>query len=95
MDYIAVMSLSMAGLIALFLAARRQEAGLLGRLMTWAVAMPWLAIYFLNAVRKTDATSVFTWHGEAEMGHLTLAIICVAFTWLWLGGRDDPLSMDH
>ena len=90
MDDLVVMTLSAAGIVAYILAGRWSETNLLGRLAAWIVAVPWLGVYFVRAASRTDATSLFTWRGQAEMGHLTLIIICIAFawaSWVWLGVR--------
>jgi hypothetical protein len=73
-------------------AALRPQTNRLTRGFAFGLGIPWLFIYFVNTIWKTDAETPFRWEGTAEMGPVTLLLIILGICWLWFGADYDEFD---
>jgi len=95
MDTMLVGCMCLVGMFAMGYAALRPQTNGLTRAFAFALGIPWLLIFFVLLIWSTGPTTPFEWHGDAEMGPITLVLIILGICWLWFGGDYDQFDTSH
>lgn len=89
MDSLLMASLALLGIGGFVLSTLMHRVSMGAGLLSWCVAVPWLAIYTVVTLWRTDAYSLFQWSGEAQMGPVTLILAVIGLSMFVCGGKSD------
>lgn len=89
MDSILLASLSLLGIGGFVLSTLMHRVSMGVGLLAWCIAVPWLSVYTVKTIWRTDTASLFEWTGEAQMGPATLIVAVIGLSMFVCGGRKD------